>query len=386
MTAVEVGTIAAVTAHARSVPATERVRFARAIEQGLGEGALVLETCHRVEAYAASSDVAARIAANVPDGGRVLAGEAAVRHAIAVAVGIDSVVLGEDQVLHQLRAALNAARASGALAPDLDRLVSVALHAGRRARSWRQGPGRSLADVALEAVERSGRSLRESRILVVGAGRMGRLTVDAVQAAGASVAVASRSAARAAAVASATGSLVETFDIGSGIGRFDGVIVALAGPWPLGPEAIDALARGRTLVVDLSVPAALPDAAAAVLGERLVTADALAQASSEPGPALEDAARLEALVDETTAAFVAWQARRVDRTTADELVRLADRERQAELANLWRRLPDLDPAARDAIEAMTRHLAGRLLRAPLERLGRDADGRDERAVRDIFAL
>jgi hypothetical protein len=49
-------------------------------------------------------------------------------------------------------------------------------------------------------------------------------------------------------------------------------------------------------------------------------------------------------------------------------------------------LPDLEPEARDAIEAMTAHLAARLLREPLERLGRDPDGQGERAVRDIFAL
>jgi hypothetical protein len=64
----------------------------------------------------------------------------------------------------------------------------------------------------------------------------------------------------------------------------------------------------------------------------------------------------------------------------------ADREREAELAVLWRRLPDLDPDARDAIERMTRHLAERLLRDPLERLGRDTTGSAEQAVRDLFAL
>ena len=53
---------------------------------------------------------------------------------------------------------------------------------------------------------------------------------------------------------------------------------------------------------------------------------------------------------------------------------------------LWRRLPDLDPEARDAIERMTRHLAERLLRDPLERLGRDTTGSTEQAVRDLFAL
>jgi glutamyl-tRNA reductase len=67
-------------------------------------------------------------------------------------------------------------------------------------------------------------------------------------------------------------------------------------------------------------------------------------------------------------------------------VQHADRAREAELAALWRRLPDLEPETRAAIEGMTRHLADRLLREPLERLGRDGDGRDGRAIRDIFAL
>ncbi len=74
------------------------------------------------------------------------------------------------------------------------------------------------------------------------------------------------------------------------------------------------------------------------------------------------------------------------RAAAERLMIRADRQREAELAALWRRLPDLEPETRDAIEGMTRHLARRLLREPLERLGRDRDGRDERAVRDIFAL
>ena len=68
---------------------------------------------------------------------------------------------------------------------------------------------------------------------------------------------------------------------------------------------------------------------------------------------------------------------------------LADRAnaaREAELAELWRRLPGLDPESRGAIDAMARHLAERLLREPLDRLGRDVDGAAERAVREAFAL
>jgi glutamyl-tRNA reductase len=305
---------------------------------------------------------------------------------MTVAVGRDSVVVGEDQILHQLRATVDAARAAGSLDPTLERLFALALQVGRRARSWRQGPTRSLADVALASIERQAGAIRGRDVLVVGAGRMGRLVARAAVAAGASVAVANRSADGAETLATAVGARIEAFDPDARIGSFAGVVVALAGSWPIGAATIDALARSATVVVDLSVPVAVPARLVEILGARLVTADALALA--EDGPAAEDGstARLDALVDRSTAEFVAWLKGRDGRAAAAVLVKRADCEREAELVALWRRFPDLEPEARDAIEAMTRHLANRLLREPLERLGRDTDGRNEQAVRDIFAL
>ncbi len=132
--------IVALVTHARHVPAIERERFAAALHRELAGRAFMLETCHRVEAYLGNADDAARLAAALPAGGRALTGEHAVHHAMTVAVGRDSVVVGEDQILHQLRASVDAARAAGTLDPALERLFALALQAGRRARSWRQGP------------------------------------------------------------------------------------------------------------------------------------------------------------------------------------------------------------------------------------------------------
>lgn len=380
------GAVVALIAHARQVPAVERERFATRLRGETAGQALLLETCHRVEGYLISSDDAepVAVAGALPGGGEMLIGEVAIRHAITVAVGRDSVVVGEDQVLHQLRESVDRARAADALDTALERLFALALQAGRRARSWRQGPQRSLADVAVLSIARQTGSLHGREILVVGAGKMGRLAVHAATAAGASVTVANRSAERAGSLATASGARIEEFDPGRRAGTFAGVIVALAGPWPIGGETVGALAASATIVVDLSVPAAVPEAAVEVLGSRFVSADALALADADPGAPRD--ARVEALIDRTTAEFLDWLARRDGRATAEALVKHADREREAELAALWRRLPDLEPDARLAIEAMTQHLATRLLREPLERLGRDADGRDERAVRDLFAL
>jgi len=378
--------IVALVTHARHVPAIERERFATTLHRGSAGQALMLETCHRVEAYLTSADDAARLAAALPAGGRAMTGEQAVHHAMTVAIGRDSVVVGEDQILHQLRASVDAARAAGTLDPALERLFALALRAGRRARSWRQGPARSLADVALESIERQGGSIKGRDVLVVGAGRMGRLAARAAVAGGASVAVANRSADGARVLAASAGGRVETFDPDRRIGGFAGVIVALAGPWPIGAGTIDALAGSATVVADLSVPAAVPGGLAGLLGSRLITADALALTDVGPAGGERSTARLDALVDRSTREYVTWVKGRDGRAAAAALKERADREREAELAALWRQLPDLDPGERDAIEGMTRHLADRLLRGPLERLGRDVDGRDGAAVRDIFAL
>jgi glutamyl-tRNA reductase len=215
---------------------------------------------------------------------------------------------------------------------------------------------------------------------------MGRLAANAAVAAGGSVTVANRSAEGGDALAASVGARIEAFDPDARIGSFAGVVVALAGPWPIGAATVDALAQSATVVVDLSVPAAVPARLGEILGARLITADDLAL--TDVGPVAQDgsAARLDALVKRSTAEYVGWLKGRTGRATAEALVKRADREREAELAALWRRLPDLEPEARNAIEGMTRHLAGRLLREPLERLGRDTDGRDGRAIRDIFAL
>jgi glutamyl-tRNA reductase len=381
--------VMALTAHAREVPAVERERFATRLREGLVGKAILLETCHRVEGYLTCADDNERLAllAALPAGTKALVGEAAVRHAITVAVGRDSVVVGEDQVLHQLRESVDQARAAGTLDAALERLFALALQAGRRARSWRQGPQRSLANVALSSIERQTGPLRGRDILVVGAGKMGRLAVRAATAAGASVAIANRSADRAESLATASGARIEAFDPGRRAGTFAGIIVALGGPWPIGEDSVAALAAGTTVVVDLSVPAAVPEAAAGALGQRFVSADALALVDADAGTPQDGShARVDTLIDQTTGEFLDWLTRRDGRATAEALVKHANREREAELAALWRRLPDLEPEARLAIEAMTQHLATRLLREPLERLGRDAEGRDERAVRDIFAL
>lgn len=379
--------VVALVTHARHVPAAERERFAARLREDSAGSSLILETCHRVESYVVPAGGDLPSSDRLPAGGRFLIGEAAIHHAITVAVGRDSVVVGEDQILHQLRTSVDGARDGAGLHPVLERLFALGLRAGRRARSWRDGPGRSLADVAMTVIERQAGSVKGRSILVVGAGKMGRLAVRSAVAAGASVWVANRSPERAVSLASETGAQIEAFDPGPTIDRFAAVIVALGGPWSISQATVNSLAGASTVVVDLSMPAAVPPGLVQGLGARFVSADDLAVADAAlVADNHRSLARLDALIAETTAEFWAWLELRDGRAAAAALTARADRERDAELDLLWRQLPDLDAGTHDAIERMSRHLARRLLREPLERLGRDADGRHERAARELFGL
>ena len=389
MTAPQPGRLVALVTHARHVSAVERESFGvRAREWSARRSGFVFETCHRVEAYAVLREESTADRRQIPEGGQCFVDEAVARHAIAVAVGRDSVVVGEDQVLHQLREAIAAARASGTLDPVLERLFTVASGAGRRARSWRQGPARSLADLAIAAIQRRAGPLHGRELLVVGAGQMAALAVRSGLAAGATISIASRTPARAEALAGRFGGRARPFDPGSHVSESAGIVVALRGAWPTSAATDEALAAGEAIVVDLSVPPAVAEDLSAALGERFVSADALALSEESIETPMDEGVtrRLDMLIESNVAEFLTWFEAHDRRAAAAALTERAESERVAELAELWRRLPRLDPEARHLIDGMSRHLATRLLREPLERLGRDPDGRHERAIRELFGL
>jgi len=379
--------VSAVVVAGPAVVADARAHARPALEAlAADSGGVVVATCQRVEAYLPSAEP--RLPDGLPAGMRVVRGVDAARHLLAVAIGLESTVLAEDQVLHQVRASVAAARSRGPLPPDLEAMFEGALRAGRRARSWRPGRPRSLADLAVERIERCHGSLAGRTVLVVGTGEMGRLASRAAARRGAAVAVASRSPERARVVADPIGADVWPIDAGSRIGAVAGVVVALGGSWPAGAETLGALEQ-VPLVVDLSMPRALSAEVAERLGSRLVDVDAIAS-TGEPleGRRADEIYRrrltglLEAALNEYLDRMAARDAAAVARAIAARV----ERERVAELDALWRRLPGLDPDDRAAIDGMSRHLAERLFRDPLERLGRDPDGRRERAARELFGL
>ena len=344
-------------------------------------GGAVVRTCHRIEWYHEAGvdtfEVLDLGGEGMPDGALALAGPDAVERIVSLSLGLESVVLGEDQILHQVRLAVADARGRGPFGGELALAFDLALHAGRLGRTWHPARPTSIADLAVRRGEALAGDLGGRRVLVVGSGEMGRLAAGAARAKGARVALASRTPERALEAAARLHVDAWPFDPGAALAEAAVVVVALAGPWTLEPGSVGALATG-TVVVDLSMPGALTADVVGSLGTRHIGIDDLATRADGGGEdgSDEDLAtrryrrRLVGLRDRTLETFSERIAERERAGAARALAERLERERVELLEGLYRSRPGLGPADRAAIEAMTVRLAGRVLRPVLEESGR----------------
>jgi glutamyl-tRNA reductase len=379
-------TVVALVAHARRVPSLRREAFAAAVAAlPPSEGLIVVHTCHRVEVYISPTAHGDRPLPEVPEGAQVLDDVEAARHLISVACGLDSAVLGEDQVLHQLRETIADRHATRPLDPVLDRLFQAALHAGRVSHTWFSGSPRSLADVALDRIARRTGSLEGRTILVAGVGRMGRLSAFAAARRGAVVIVTNRTDERAVTLAHEVGGDVVPFGSTDLLRPVDGAIVALAGEWRLAPASAAHLVDGGAVVTDLSSPPAVSAKLQAQLGDRYVSVDDLAN-SPEYEPQERLRRKIEVLVSEIGREYCRWLRTRDAVPAIQAMAESAEDHRRSELELLLRRLPDLSPDERAAVEQMSHRLVAGILHAPLAALNADPTGDLERAAKELFGL
>ncbi len=379
-------TIVALVAHARGVPSVAREAFAAECAAFQEEEAVVLvHTCHRVELYVALEAFGNRELPALPPGGLRFEDAAAVRHLIRVTCGLESAVLGEDQILHQVRETYTARRATLPLDPILGRLFHVALNSGRRAHGWFEGSKRSLGDAALDEIERRSGALTDLPILIVGAGSMGRLTAHAAVRRGAKVIVTSRTHERAIRLAHDVDGQALDYAVDGGLTPVAGVVVALSGPWQVQELDAQNLVDIGAPVVDLSSPPAVPFGLQARLGERFVSIDDLAW-----GPQVELPgglrSRLETLVSGSGREYCKWLLARDSLPAIKAMSEAAEGRRRSELEWLLRRLPSLSAEDRAVVDQMSHRLVAGILHAPRSRLRQDDSGDLGRAARELFGL
>jgi glutamyl-tRNA reductase len=396
--------LVALVAHARDVASEVRESFGDAAA-GVARDprAILLRTCHRVELYLTGSAFEGPDRLSLPplpEGVRRLEGTDAARHVFRVAAGLESVVVGEDQVLHQLRECVADRRLPAAagcpvdvgsegpqaagLEPLLERLFQVAFHLGRETRSWRQGAPRSLGDVALDRVLSVTGPLDGRRVLVVGAGRMARLAAIAAARSGAHVVVSNRTTDHAQDLARDANGEVVPFGADAALPAVDAVVLAISAHWPLSVDARSALLAAALPVVDLSSPPALDHELREALGSRYTSVDDLARGDrGEIGARLDR--RYRRALDAALTGFTHWVRARSSVPAIQALSELAEERRAQEVDRLFRRT-DLSETERELVVQMSHRLVAGLLHTPLVTLREDASGDLERAARTLFAL
>ena len=360
----------------RDAPADARVVVADELRRLPARERVLLDTCHRVELVSVGAE-----SSDVPG----VRGRAAVQRVFEVVAGFDSAVVAEEQLLGQVRDAYETALAGGRTGPILNELFRRVLRFGRRVRSHAQpGTDRSLADPALAWL--LARVQAPAQVVVAGTGVMGRLIAGRLADAGHRVTIVSRSAERG-------GALLDSLS-GHGhrlsVGPLTHGIVAEAHAMALAVKAREpllaetSLGDARPWTMDLSAPSAIEPAAAARLGDRVMTLDELG-ARLDRRPVLSDGAerRLRRELRQEVEAFCRWlEARRGGEALA-VLHEEADALRRRHLEQLRSRAR-LSDEQLDAVEAASAAMLGELLHGPSLELRRG--GADAATVRRLFGI
>jgi glutamyl-tRNA reductase len=324
----------------------------------------------------------------------------AVAHLFSVAAGIDSAVLGESEVLGQVKVAWHRAREESAAGAGLNLLFRHALEVGKRART-ETGIARNITSVSQAAValaaERLG-GLAGRRVLVLGAGDMGEaMSLGLAKAGVADIAVANRTWERAVEVAGRiNGRAVRLADVPAAMAEVDVLLSSTGAATPLFEiDDLREIVAGRAgqplLIVDIAVPRDIDPSVGSLEGVTLLDMDDL-RAFAEAGTHARkrEVAAVQAIVDDELERYLGVTSAREVAPTIVALRERAEQVRRAELERFRSRLESLDEVQIEAVEGLTRGIISKLLHEPSIAL-KDAAGspRGDRLVatlRDLFGI
>jgi glutamyl-tRNA reductase len=366
---------------------------------------VILTTCNRLEVYAITHtdnmpyviDALARCT-DVPQAELTphvyrRTGDHVAAHLFGVAGGLDSMVIGESQILGQVRDAWEVARHAGYTGATLNTLFRLALEAGKDIRV--QTPiargATSVAHAAVELARLEVRPLREAHVIVLGAGEMGRLAALNLRDAGVGrVTIANRTLERAAALAQELDAASVPLDrLDGALAEADILIACAQAQTPLVTANTLTTVMGQRpqrplLLLDIAIPRTIETATRAVPGVRLYDMDDLQQVCEQNRHTRRAAARMaEANIGPWVARFSQWQHERGAVEVIQRVRAEAETARALEVERTLNSLPDLTDRERAAVEAMSRALVNRLLHRPTIWL-KDASDEQRRWLAEMY--
>jgi glutamyl-tRNA reductase len=362
----------------------------------------VLSTCQRTEAYATwpgEPDDQALLAALALDRGipsrvlhpvaRTYRGDAAARHLLRVASGLESFVLGETEIAGQVRAAADISRAAGHGDVELERLLDAAISASRKRqrRTSILSATRSVAGVAVETVARaSGGTLTGQRLLVVGAGQVASVVVARAAELRADITVCNRTRRSADRFSAAGATVVDLRDLADCLAASDIAILATTAPQSLVDARMLRSARtagaGPLTLVDLSMPRNVDPAVRALPWVRLIDLVGLrSDGLSDAGDLVHDLAATEEIVETELRRYLRWLA---GRSAAAALHRMRSGAEDIAREEMARIAGELPAEVRSSVERVLLRTVHRLVHKPTVEL-RAAAAADDRDLVSVLA-
>lgn len=368
--------------------------------------AFVVSTCNRVEVFVlADGEAPARefFISRSPEASDHLylkAGSDAVRHLFRVSASLDSMVLGEQQILGQVKEAYGLASAAQAAGSYLSRLCNRAFATAKRVRTETDiGRGTtSMSQVAVELVEKIFGDLRGRSIALVGAGKMGALSAKALAALGADrILVTNRSPDRGRALADQVGGTFREWEgLEALLVEADVVIVSTGAPnFVVTRERVAVAMKARRkrsmCLIDLAVPRNVDPACAEIGNVYAYDVDDLERVVQTTQAARrEEACRAEAIVETEVMAFTKEREARAALPVLASLRRHAEEIAHAEAERTLAMVGDkLDEKGRRSVEAMAQAIVNKLLHGPTARLKEAASSGDSDlpgAAAELFGI
>ena len=355
---------------------------------------VLLSTCNRIELYAASNQPAfGELEAFLSQVSNVPADQfqshlyrfqdmEAVRHLFEVAAGLDSLVIGEPQILGQVTRSLELARGQNTAGSILNRLFQDAIHAGKRTRTETaisRNPA-SVSSLAASLAERAIHKISEAQIVILGAGEMAELAVEALRKRGAGkILILNRTLERVQGLAERWSAQSATFEsLHTALASADILISSTGAPHTIISAALVAeVMKSRThrplVLIDIAVPRDIDLGVVNIPHVKLYDMDSLnAQLENSLAERMAQIPHVKDILAQELEQFAKyWKSLDMLPLIAD-MRQNAETIRQTELEKTLRRLPDLTEAERAHIDAMTQALVKKLLHAPTHRLRSEA--------------
>jgi glutamyl-tRNA reductase len=355
---------------------------------------IIVSTCNRVELYAASNQLAfAELEAFLSDVRGLPSSEfcpyvyrfadlEAANHLFHVAAGLDSLVIGEPQILGQITRSLELARGQNSAGPVLNRLFQAAIHAGKRARTETaisRNPA-SVSSLAASVAEKNLGHINAASIAVLGAGEMAELTVEALRKRGVEkIRVINRTLERAQVLAQRWGAESATFEfLPQALCEADILISSTGAPHILVnarmvAEAMQSRLERALVLIDIAVPRDIDPDVTTVPHVKLFDIDGLnAQLEDSLTRRMDEIPHVKRILEEELVDFGIYLKSLDMLPIIADIHQQAEAIRTAELQKTLRRMPDLTEAERERIEALTQSLVKKLLEHPTRRLRAEA--------------